>query len=250
MSGAARAIHAEWIKFGSLPANRVAVVVASATIVALAAMLLSARANEGTAPTPTPTELLGGVSWAQLVLVVLAVVTVCSEWSSGTSRITFLAVPARWPVLAGKASVVGTVGLAAGAAGAAAALALGAVTAPATGPDLSAEPALVARLIAGAGLYLGTLAVLALGIAAVVRDLAGSILAVAGFLWVAPFAVAMIPVPEVQELAPYLPTSAGVLLIAPDGGGALTPWGGYAVLLAWTACALAAAVVTLRARDV
>jgi ABC-2 type transport system permease protein len=187
------------------------------------------------------------VAWAQFVLAVLAVVMMCSEWASGTSKVTFLAVPNRWPVLAGKAAVVGVVGLVAGATGAATAFAL----ASATGTGLGAEPAFAVRLVAGAGLYLGTIAVLALAIGAIVRDLAGSILAVVGFLWVTPFVTTMIPVPEVLELSLYLPTPAGLLLLAPDGSAAgLGPWGGYAVLLAWTAAALAGAVVALRARDV
>jgi ABC-2 type transport system permease protein len=181
------------------------------------------------------------------VLAVLAAVMICSEWASGTSKVTFLAVPTRWPVLAGKVAVVGVVGVVTGAAGGAAAFAL----ASATGTDLGAEPALTIRLVAGSGLHLGTVAVLALGIGAIVRDLAGSILSVVGFLWVVPFVATMIPVPEVRELAVYLPTSAGLLLLAPDGAATeLTPWGGYAVLLAWTALALAGAVITLRGRDV
>ncbi|MEU4363023.1 hypothetical protein [Promicromonospora sp. NPDC023987] len=243
----ARAVQAEWVKFCSLPSNPVTVLAAFAVIIGLAAMLLSAKDGSGPVPAPTPTELLAGVTWAQIVLAVLAVVMICSEWASGTSRVTFLAVPTRWPVLAGKVAVVGVVGLAAGTAGGATTFAL----ASATGTDLGAEPALTVRLVAGAGLYLGTIAVLALGIGAIVRDLTGSILAVVGFLWGMPFVATMIPVPEVQELAVYLPTSAGVLLLAPDGAFTeLTPWGGFAVLLTWTAAALAGAVITLRARDV
>ena len=247
MTDAARAVHAEWVKFSSLPSNRITVAVTFATIVALAAMLLTAQDGDGAVPVPTPTELLSGVSWAQFVVAVLAVVAICSEWASGTSKVTFLAVPTRWPVLAGKVTVVGVVGLLAGAAGGAAAFAL----ASTMGIDLDSEPTLTIRLITGAGLYLGTIAVLALGIGAIVRDLAGSILAVVGFLWVAPFVIPMIPVPEVRELAQYLPVSAGVLLLAPDDAATtLTPWGGYAVLAAWTAAALAGAVIALRARDV
>lgn len=120
-----------------------------------------------------------------------------------------------------------------------------------TGVDVGGDPALVIRLVVGTGLYLGTIAVLALGLGAIVRNLAGSILTVLGFLWIVPFAAAMIPVPEVQELTLYLPASAGVLLITPDNPAVeLTPWGGYAVLLAWTVAALAGAVLTLRTRDV
>lgn len=242
---ATRVVRAEWTKFRTLPSNLITVTLTFATIVGLAGVLLATIADGGT--TLAPVDLLAGVSWAQFLPAVLGVVAICSEWTAGTNRVTFLAVPARWPVLAGKVAVVGVVTFVAGTTGAAGALTLGA----AAGVDVGADPALVIRIVSGTGLYLGTIAVLALGIGAIVRNLVGSILTALGFLWVAPFAAAMIPVPEVQELASYLPTSAGVLLITPDNPAVeLTPWGGYAVLLAWAATALAGALLTLRARDV
>ena len=245
MTAVARAAGAEWLKFRTLAAGPITATAAFTLIVGLAAMLLVARAGHDV--TPATTELLAGVSWAQLLLAVLAVVTICSEWASGTSKVTFLAVPTRWPVLTGKVAVVGGIAFVAGTTGAAGALAMGA----ATGLDVGAQPALTIRLVAGTGLYLGTIAVLALGIGAVVRDLAGSVLTVLGFLWAMPFVAGLIPVAEVQRLALYLPTSAGLALIAPDDPAAqLTPWGGYAVLLAWTAAVLAGATAALRARDV
>jgi ABC-2 type transport system permease protein len=242
---AARATSAEWTKFRTLPSNLTTATITFATILGLAAVFLAAMAEEGRLPAPI--ELLAGVSWAQFLPAVLGVVAICSEWTSGTSRVTFLAVPSRWPVLAGKVTVVGVVTFVAGAAGAAGAFAMGA----ATGIDVGADPAQVIRLVSGTGLYLGTIAVLALGIGAIVRNLVGSVLGVLGFLWIVPPVMVLIPVPEVQELAVYLPASAGVLLITPDNPAVdLTPWGGYAVLLAWTVAALAGAVLTLRARDV
>lgn len=240
-----RVVRAEWTKFRTLPSNLITVTITFGTIVGLAGVLLVTIADQDTALAPI--DLLAGVSWAQFLPAVLGVVAICSEWVAGTSRATFLAVPTRWPVLAGKAAVVGIVTCVAGSAGAAGALAMGA----AAGVDVGADPALMIRVVSGTGLYLGTIAVLALGIGAVVRNLVGSILTAVGFLWIAPFIVAMIPVPEVQALASYLPTSAGVLLITPDNPAVeLTPWGGYAVLLAWAATALAAALLTLQARDV
>jgi ABC-2 type transport system permease protein len=242
---AVRVVRAEWTKFRTLPSNLITVTMTFATIVGLAGVLLATIDDGETALAPI--DLLAGVSWAQFLPAVLGIVAICSEWAAGTSRVTFLAVPTRWPVLAGKVAVVGVATFVAGAAGAAGALAMGA----SAGVDVAADPALVIRIVNGTGLYLGTIAVFALGIGAIVRNLVGSILTAVGFLWIAPFAVVMIPVPEVHELASYLPTSAGALLITPQNPAAeLTPWGGYAVLLAWAATALAGALLTLRARDV
>lgn len=242
---AARVVRAEWTKFRTLPSNLVTMTITFATIVGLAAVFLAAMAGEDRVPATI--ELLAGVSWAQFLPAVLGVVMICSEWASGTSKVTFLAAPTRWPVLVGKVVVVGVVSFVTGAAGAAGALVMGA----ATGVDVGGEPTLVIRLVGGTGLYLGTIAVLALGLGAIVRNLVGSILTVLGLLWIMPFVAAMIPVPEVQELTLYLPASAGVLLITPDNPAVgLTPWGGYAVMLAWAAAALVGAVLTLRTRDV
>lgn len=240
-----RALRAEWEKFRTLPSGPITVVSAFVIVTGSAALLLSARAGHGV--DVASTELLTGVSAAQFLLSVLAAMTACSEWASGTSKVTFLAVPTRWPVLVGKTAVVGAAALLVGTTGAAGSLSLGA----AAGIDVTADPALTTRLVTGAGLYLGAVAVFALGIAIIVRDVAGSVLTVLGFLWIAPFVVAVVPVPELQRLAQYLPTSAGLLVIAPENSAdGLTPWAGYGVLLAWTAAAVIAAAVTLRTRDV
>ncbi|MFV0432583.1 MAG: hypothetical protein ACK5LO_01170 [Leucobacter sp.] len=241
----ARAARAEWVKFGTLASNTVTTLAAVAVIAVIAAVLVWARASESAAPSTV--ELLTGVSWAQLFLPVLAAVFVCSEWSSGTSRVTFLAVPTRWPVLLGKAAVMGVVSFFAGALGATGALLVGLVG----GVDVGADAALAVRLVIGAGVYLGGLAVLAVGIGAIARNLTASVLTVIGFLWVLPLLIALIPSPEVQRLVPYLPSPAGGLLIAAENPAALlTPWAGGAVLLAWACAALLGALPVLRARDI
>ncbi|GAA5146182.1 hypothetical protein GCM10025768_04420 [Microbacterium pseudoresistens] len=243
-----RVLRSEGMKFSTLRSNIVTAAAAFTLIVGIAAVLIWARTGDPGAPGAAVTDLLNGVTWAQMVLVVLAVVAICSEWSTGMSRVTFLAVPTRGRVVVAKALIVGAVSFLVGVMGAAAALAAGAFAA---GIDTMADPALSARLLAGSGLSLAALAVFALGIGALVRNLVAGILTVAGILWVLPFAVAMIPVPEVQKLVAYLPGTAAGALIAPDDpAAALTPWGGLAVLAVWMLVALSAAVVTVRTRDV
>lgn len=255
-----RALRAEWLKFGTLASHPITALSALAIIIGLAAVLVWTRAAESSAPTAP--ELLTGASWAQLLLAVLAVVFVCSEWVSGTSRVTFLAVPRRWPVLLGKATVLGVVSFLVGALGAAGALGVGTLgvgtDVAGRGADLAsvAEPAgadagLAIRLVLGAGIYLGALAVLALGIGTLVRNLIGAILTSIGFLWVLPLAVTLVPVPAAQRIVAVLPVPAGgLLLVAEQLDSPLTAWGGVVVLLAWAGAALACAVLALRTRDI
>lgn len=244
-ASATRAVRAEWVKFGTLASNTVTVVAACALVVALAGVLVWAQAGESV--TPTTLELLTGVSWAQLLLPVLAAVCMSSEWSSGTSQVTFLAVPTRWPVLLGKTVVMGVVAFLAGAVGAIGALAAGWIG----GVDVGVDPALATRLVVGAGCYLGGLSMLAVGVSAIVRNLVASILTVVGLLWVLPLLVGFVPSADLQRVIPYLPSPAGGRLIAAaDPSAPLTPWAGGAVLLAWVVAALVGAILVLRRRDV
>lgn len=240
-----RAIAAEWRKFVSLPAYPITALVSFGLIAGMPVLLLVTRGSFGASTDAT--ELLTGVSSAQIPLGMLAAVLVCVEWSSGTRTTTFLAFPARLPVLAAKAILVAAGSFAIGAVGAALAMLAGAIA----GVDVGADPEYLWRSIAGAGLYLAALSALALAIGAIVRGMVGGVLAVVVALWVAPFLVAMIPVPWVQSLTRFLPTYAGGHLIAgTDPTATLTPWAGFAVLVAWTVAALAVAALALRARDV
>lgn len=240
-----RVMRAEWVKFGTLVSNPLTMFVAFLLISGLAVLLVWARSTESM--TPTLTELLTGASWAQMLVAVLAAVFACTEWSSGTSQVTFLAAPTRWPVLIGKAVVIGVTAFIAGALGAGGALIAGAIG----GVEAEGESGLVVRLVLGAGMYLAGIAILAVAIGVIVRNLIAGILTVIGFIWVLPLAITLIPWELIQRVVPYLPSPAGGLLIAAENPASqLTPWGGGAVLLAWAVVSLAVATFVLRTRDV
>lgn len=240
-----RAMRAEWVKFGTLTSNPLTVIVAFLLITGLSVLLVWARASESM--TPTMTELLTGASWAQMLIAVLASVFACTEWSSGMSQVTFLTAPTRWPVLLGKALVMGVVAFFAGAVGAGGALAVGAIG----GLDVSADAALASRLVLGTGVYLAGIAILAVGIGVIVRNLIAGILTVIGFIWVLPLATTLIPWEPIQHIIPFLPSPAGGLLIAAENPASeLTPWGGGAVLFAWAVVSLIVAALVLHRRDV
>lgn len=241
----ARAMRAEWVKFVTLPSNSLTMIVAVFVLSGLAVVLVWARRTESTVPTMT--ELLAGASWSQMLVAVLAAVFACTEWSGGTSAVTFLAVPTRWPVLAGKAAVMGVTGFLVGTLGAGAALVAGAVG----GVDVAGDSDVAVRLVVGTGAYLAGIAILAVGIAMTVRGLIAGILTVIGFVWVLPLAVTLIPWEPILHVVPYLPSPAGGALIAAEHpGAALTPWSGGLVLAAWAGVGLIAATGVLRGRDV
>lgn len=238
-----RVIRAEWVKFGTLVSNSLTMLAAFFLIAGIAVLLVWARGTE--AMTTTLPELLTGASWAQMLVAVLAVVFACSEWSSGMSRVTFLAVPTRWPVVVAKAVVLGVTSCIAGVLGAFCALIAGGIG------GVESENGQALRLIAGAGVYLAGIAILAVAIGVIVRNLVAGVLTVIGFIWVLPLAITLIPWEAMQRIVPYLPSPAGGLLIAAENPASqLTPWGGGAILLAWAVMGLVIATFTLRIRDV
>ncbi|WP_454151047.1 ABC transporter permease subunit [Microbacterium lacticum] len=181
----------------------------------------------------------------QLLVAIPAVVFLASEYTSGSARVTFLAVPTRIPVLLGKQLAVAVPAAVAGVAGAGIAFGGNALL------DAHPEVWAAVRAVAGAGLYLAAIAALSVAVAAIIRSLVGATLTVAALLTVAPLIVTLIPIDWVQRTAAWLPTPAGQLVFLPDNPDAsLSWWGGYLVLLAWTAGATFIAGVLLRARDV
>ena len=108
----------------------------------------------------------------------------------------------------------------------------------------------VERAIVGAALYLTVIGLLGLGLGAIVRNTAGGIAAFAGLLFVIPPLLNVLPTSWNDAIAPYLPGDAGtqIMTIAHEGHH-LSPWGGFAILCAWTAFFLAVAALLLVHRD-
>lgn len=241
-----RVLRSEWIKLATV---RVNLPVLGAAVIGLAVMgtlpAIAARADSGLSAGVASQDVLGSMSWMQLLVAIPAVVLLSSEYTSGSARVTFLAVPTRIPVLIGKQLAIAVPAAIAGSVGAGIAFVGNAL--------LGAAPAVevAVRASTGAGLYLAAIAALSVAVAAIIRNLVGATLTVAVLLTMAPLMVALIPIEWVQRTAAWLPTPAGQLVFLPDDPDAsLTWWGGYLVLLAWTVGATIIAGVLLRARDV
>lgn len=209
------ALHAEWTKLRTVAGPWLLLLGAIVATVALTAALASVPGCcGGDGPV--------GVELGQAPVAVLAVLVVGGEYGTGLIRTTLTAVPHRATVLAAKAVVLGGTVAVAGTVAV-----LGSLPAALSGQDPDG------RAAAGSVLHLTLVALLALGIAAVVRDSAAGIGVVLGLLYVLPAVSRAVGDPHWQRLLQQAGPASG----------------GPGVTAGWAAAALAAGVVLLSRRD-
>jgi ABC-type transport system involved in multi-copper enzyme maturation permease subunit len=221
--------------------------------------------GEGAATHWSGASVVNGTIVALLFVIVLAALPATSEYRRGLIRATFAACPRRGRVLAAKAAVAGALTCAAGAIATAIAevitrhvfAANGNYLFPQSGPD-------TARVIIGTGLFLGLAAALAVAVGTVLRRSAGTVTV----------SIVLLVVPGILATAMGLPAGidSWLMRLSPDAAFAIQatlpryslvtgayipangyfpigPWAGLAVLAAYTAAALGAAVWLVRRRD-
>jgi len=187
---------------------------------------------------------------AQIVAAALGAVVMTGEYSTGTVRPTFAAMPRRGTVLAAKAAVVAAAVFVAGLGSSVAAFAIGSVLLSGDG-YATGEP--FPALVGVAGSF-AALAVLGLAVGALLRHSAGAIAAVVGVVLLPPL-LAPIFGDAQRWIAGASPTAALKKMTqtsdaAPDVVGSLGAWPSLALVAGYTAIVVAAAGLTLRARDV
>jgi ABC-2 type transport system permease protein len=252
-------IRAEWTKLRTVPSTGWLLLGVAAATVAVGAM---ATASVHTDQCPSPTECfedttklsLAGVHGGQLMVVVLAVLAMSNEYATGMVRTTLQAMPRRLRVFAAKAIVVTASAMVAAAVGVLASMGVAHLILPGNGftnlPSLGDEATL--RAATGTVLYCGLIAVMSLGLAALLRDTAVAITAVVGLLYVFPIVARFITSARGLELiATYAPMNAGLAVQTTLGldRAPIGPWAGLGVLAGWTAVVAAAGVGRFVLRD-
>ena len=209
---------------------------------------------------------LAGVFIGMIALVVIGVMFITAEYRRGLIRTTFIASPRRGRVLAAKAIVLGSVTFVVSLIAVAIAIPVSNNLLRQNGNPIFPLPALtLLRIEAGTAALLAVAAVLALAVGALVRRSAVAVTAVITGV-VLPYLLAVLPgvLPPgadewlvrvtpaaafaIQQTSPAYPQVLAQYSPA-TGYFPLAPWAGFAVLCAWTAAALALAVVMLRRRD-
>ena len=199
---------------------------------------------------PVSAILGASIEFGQLTIIVLGVMSVTSEYTTGAIRSSLLAVPRRPQMLAAKALMFTAVVFVLAQVVCFVAFFLGSAIMHSHVP-VSLGGTNVARAVIGAGLYLTVLGLFSMAIGGLVRHTAGAIAGVIAFVIVLEPLSTLIPGTWGNHIHDYLPTSAGRLVYAvrPVSGQVLPAWGGFAVFCAWTAALLIAWAVTLQLRD-
>jgi hypothetical protein len=200
-----------------------------------------------------PLEIaLAGVNVAQLAIAVLGVLLISAEYSTGSIRSTFIAVPRRLLVLWAKMldyAIVSFVLMV--PAVLVSFFATQAILARHDILQISFAQAGVARAVIGGALYVMLVGIFALGLGAIVRNTAGGIATFAGIFFVLPPLMNVLPLSWNNAISQYLPLESGSQLFAlHHGAHTLTPLAGGLVLAGYCAAAIVTAAVLLVRRDV
>jgi ABC-2 type transport system permease protein len=190
-------------------------------------------------------EIATGVGLLMVLLLVLGVLIVTTEFRHGTSSSTFLASPKRYPVLLVKLGASLLVGLLAGLAFVVVngGLSLGLIAE--RGGDLPPTSELV-EVYAGVVASFAILAAFGLGVGAIVRNQVGAIIAAIAFFFV------LSPLPELLpgSIGEYFPAQAlGALHGHTEGDGVLGQVSGGLVLAAWALGLVAIGTAMICRRD-
>jgi ABC-2 type transport system permease protein len=259
-TGTRDALRAEWSKLLTVsgPAWLLAAVV-GLTVAVSAAADAATRCPAGTTCSVDTIKLsLTGVQLGQAIVAILAAVPICNEYSTGMMRVTLAAMPRRLMVLAAKVSTISGLVLIASAFAVLGSLVAGLLILPGHGfttargfAELSLTYGPTLRAALGSILYLGLVAVLSMGIAAMVRDSAVAIALVLGVLYVFPVLTAFIGNQTWHHRIERYTPMAGLSIQSTTGlrSLAIGPWGGLGVLVLWALGALLAGGLILRFRD-
>jgi ABC-2 type transport system permease protein len=259
-----QSLASEWTKLRTVSSTAwLVAAVIGCTVLLGSAMAASVDISQCPSPAScqedTARLALAGVWLGQVAVVVLAVLTMTSEYDTGMIQTTLAATPRRGTVLLAKAAVVTATVLAGGTAGVIGSLAAGRAILPGNGftdangyPPLSLADEPTLRAAGGTVLYLGLVALLSLGLGAVVRDTAGALLGVLTLLYLAPMVAALVGDAAWQaRLQKVAPMTAGLAIQATRNLEQLPigPWAGLGVLAAYAGTAMLLGAVVLQVRD-
>ncbi|MCX5167635.1 ABC transporter permease [Streptomyces antibioticus] len=243
------ALHSEWLKIRTLRSLLGTLLALFAATTAFSALASAdpadpAETGEGSGSGFDPLfTALSGVMPGQIAAIAFGAMAVSAEFRSGALRLSLAAVPRRGRWFAAKLTAVAVPVLAVGPVTALASLVVARAGLGEAADGLTV--AQQARGVAGCGIYLTLMALLAAGLAALLRSGVGALSLLIPFILVVSFVIG----DAAGGAVAYLPDRAGQVALHASYEGPLGPWSGLAVTALWTAAVILAGGWRLRHRD-
>jgi hypothetical protein len=254
-----RVLLSEWTKLRSVRSTKWSLVAGFLLTIAFPVIFSFVTRSHWSSMSPSeradrhPLDIaLAGVNVAQLAVAVLGVLLISAEYSTGSIRSTFTAVPKRLPVLWAKLFDYAVVSLVLMVPAVLASFfASQAIIHSIPQLELSFTQPGVARSVLGGAVYVMLVGVFALAIGAIVRNTAGGIATFAAIFFVLPPLMFTLPTSWNNAISQYLPSEAGRQIFAlHHAAHTLTPLTGGLVFVAYCGAAILIAAVLLVRRDV
>lgn len=252
----ASTVRSEWSKVRTLRSTPITLAVAALLVVGLSALISFAvaqnHAKAGADALLHPLHIIqSGWELGLLAFMVLGVLVVSNEYSSGLISATLLSTPKRTRVLAAKVIVFTIMAFVVGEVMSFANFFLShAIIANYPFPDPWITDNNVLRSVIGWGILAALGGLIGLGAGALLRHTAGAIASCVGFIFILPGVLSALPSSWSNPIEEYWPTNAGGRVTElTQGAHTLTAWWGVGDLLLFVAVLITAAGVLLVKRD-
>jgi ABC-2 type transport system permease protein len=252
----AGALRSEFTKIRSVRSTYWTLIAMFIVVVGFGALAsFGAATHHPSGPSWDPTrQSLVGLYIGQLLIGVLGVLAISSEYSTGMIRTTLTTNPHRGVMIAAKAVAFTVVAFVASLITALAAFFLGQAIMSSHHISTTIGSPGVLRAVIGGALFLTACGLLAFGLGLLLRHTAGGIGAMVGLLFVVTVLVNFLPQGWQNQVDKWVPALAGGVLwqvrAQPPGSTPMFgPWPSFAVLCAWAALALVPALLLFRKRD-
>jgi ABC-2 type transport system permease protein len=251
----AGALRSEFTKIRSVRSTYWTLLAMFIVVVGFGALASTGAAHGPHGPYFDPTrQSLAGLYIGQLVIGVLGVLVISSEYSTGMIRTTLTTNPHRGVMIAAKGVVFTVVALVTSLVTSFAAFFVGQALMSSDHISTTIGSPNVLRAVIGGALFLTACGVLAFGLGLLIRHTAGGIGAVTGLLFVVTILVNFLPQSWQNHVDKWVPALAGgqLWMTGPEPPGntpMFGPWTSFAILCGYAAIAVAAAVILFRQRD-
>jgi ABC-2 type transport system permease protein len=252
-----RVIESEWLKFRTLRSSWILLILGIGALASTGIALSWSTIADWSHMHPHELDHLNpladslvGFQLAQLFVGVLGIILIAGEYSTGMIRSSLGAVPKRLPVLWAKTLVVTVLTFMTMLPASLIAFFASQKILSSKHIQTTWSAPHVSRSVIGVALYLTVVAILGVGLGALIRNIAGAIATFVSIMLILPGIASSLSQVWADRINRFLPSTAGQSLL---GFGSDTremlPWNGFALFTIYAIGTLIAAAIVLKRRD-